>query len=358
MCGTGGAEVTAACRSNYNVVREKGITVQSGKLGYHPNWHPTRVVKSADEVDVAFDYLAPASEIVRPYLESHVQRSSGKLPLVVMIQNGVDIEEEMYRTLVATDKPLACGIASGLTWVGTTLLDNGTRIEHGNFERFEVGFYPLPRFVKPDAEAERLLDEFIEIITCGGSTVVKSDDIEALRWSKILWNTSWGGVCLLSRQPVAEILRPEVMPYTCGVARSLMCEVMAVARANGIDESRLPMSRVDDVYNMTQSQSTALFVNPADPSCASRVPTTLLPDDFKPSILVDLERGRPTELEPIFCNIAARARRTGVPTPHLDTIIAAVKPYQAKLIASLGHKATNEYHVNPRANAVGGAPVI
>lgn len=55
MAGSGGAEVTAACRSNYDIVKEKGVTVQSAKVGTHPHWHPARVVKSADQVDVAFD---------------------------------------------------------------------------------------------------------------------------------------------------------------------------------------------------------------------------------------------------------------------------------------------------------------
>lgn len=209
-----------------------------------------------------------------------------------------------------------------------------------------------------------MLDELVEILSRGGSTVVKTDDIEALRWAKsaflltVLWNTSWGGVCLISRQSISEVVRPEVLPYSSGVARRLMCEVIAVARASGIDESRIPMSRVDDVFRMTQSQSTALFINPADPSCTSRVPTTLLPDDFKPSILVDLERGRPMELDPIFGNIVARARRTGVPTPHLDTILTAVKPVQAQIAASLGRTASGEYHVNPHENKTSGAPVM
>lgn len=368
LAGAGGAHVTAACRSNYDVVREHGVTVNSAKVGSHPNWRPAHVVKSAEQVQTGFDYilctfkltpeLGPASDVVRPYLESAVQRESGKLPLVVMIQNGIDMEEEMYASLVNIEKPLARGIVSGLAWVGTTLLDNGTRIEHGKFEKLQLGFYPLPSRVRPDEDAQRMLDNLVNVLSCGGSTVIKSDDIEALRWSKLLWNISWGGVCLTSRQPVIEILRPEAMPYTCGVARRLMCELILVARANGIDEHRLPTSIIDDVFDLTQSQSPAIFVNPADPSISAREPTHLLPDDFKPSILVDLERGRPMELEPIFGNLVARARRVGVDTPHLDTVLASIKPIQAQIIAALGRTASSEYFVNPRVNATAGAPVI
>lgn len=58
----GGANVTAACRSNYESVRSRGIDVQSGKLGNHKEWRPTRVVRSAeDNEDVAYDCACAAA---------------------------------------------------------------------------------------------------------------------------------------------------------------------------------------------------------------------------------------------------------------------------------------------------------
>ncbi len=58
--------------------------------------------------------------------------------------------------------------------------------------------------------------------------------------------------------------------------------------------------------------------------------------DFKPSILLDLENGRPMELEPIVGNVVRMARERGVETPRLDLILAALKPSQVQAIERAG----------------------
>ena len=53
---TGGANVTAVCRSNYETVRANGIDVLSAKFGEHRAWRPTRVIREPEEgEDVAYD---------------------------------------------------------------------------------------------------------------------------------------------------------------------------------------------------------------------------------------------------------------------------------------------------------------
>jgi 2-dehydropantoate 2-reductase len=47
------------------------------------------------------------------------------------------------------------------------------------------------------------------------------------------------------------------------------------------------------------------------------------PDDFKPSMLLDVEAGRPSELEPIIGSVLDRARAKGVATPRLDLVYAS-----------------------------------
>lgn len=51
-----GAEITAVARSNYQVVKDKGIWIDSVKLGSHKGWKPHRVVQSAQEaLDQTYD---------------------------------------------------------------------------------------------------------------------------------------------------------------------------------------------------------------------------------------------------------------------------------------------------------------
>lgn len=53
---------------------------------------------------------------------------------------------------------------------------------------------------------------------------------------------------------------------------------------------------------------------------------------FKPSMLVDLEAGRPIEVEAIIGGIVRRAKARGVDVPRLTFIYAALKVIQVELI--------------------------
>ena len=82
------------------------------------------------------------SEVIRPYLERNQRVARGHpAPHIVLIQNGIDIEEEVFSSLVQSSPPLARGLISGLTWVGVTLLGEGSRIEHGMLEKLQAGLY-------------------------------------------------------------------------------------------------------------------------------------------------------------------------------------------------------------------------
>ena len=106
---SGGANVTAVCRSNYQVVRDHGIDIVSDKFGEHPKWRPTRVIQRPEDVDavgVTFDYivccskhvpdLQPVSDVLRPYLTQNFAKKPQRLPVILLLQNGIDIEHDSY----------------------------------------------------------------------------------------------------------------------------------------------------------------------------------------------------------------------------------------------------------------------
>ncbi|WFD07496.1 2-dehydropantoate 2-reductase [Malassezia vespertilionis] len=368
----GGAHVTAVCRSNYDMVRQNGIDIISGKFGNHKQYRPDHVVHSPDQVKgLQFDYIVctykcvsdmqPSSDVIYPYLE---KMDRVKLPYIVLIQNGVDIEKGVYDTLVNTNNPLARAIISGVTWVATTLLGGGSRIEHGTLERLCLGLYPAPL----QAQVPNAIADAITLLTStmrqGGSSVEDTNDIASFRWNKTLWNTSWGALSTLARAPLRDILTAEALPYTSGVVRGLMLEVLAVARAVGLNEHRLPAKLLDDTYRL------ALIGTPAKVRL-SRNPDTFfdtkedafLPGYFKPSILVDLEHGRPMELDPIFGNIVKLGRKHNVDTPRLDMVLASLKPTQLRFICNArGEQAetqqSNIYDALPSLNVTGNAPIL
>lgn len=140
---------------------------------------------------------------------------------------------------------------------------------------------------------------------------------------QVFWNAGWGGLSTLARQPVAELLTESTLQYSIGVVRRIMLEIVSVARACGFGEDRLPGSSVDSAVNVTLLQSSVEQFSG---------PRQALSNGFKPSILLDLENGRPMELQPIVGSIVARAREHNVDTPRLDMLLAALWPSQVQAI--------------------------
>ena len=54
-----------------------------------------------------------------------------------------------------------------------------------------------------------------------------------------------------------ELLQPETLPYSLGVVRGIMLEMMAIVRASGIGEDRVPAQIVDDNTFLTLKSTPA-----------------------------------------------------------------------------------------------------
>jgi 2-dehydropantoate 2-reductase len=142
----------------------------------------------------------------------------------------------------------------------------------------------------------------------------------------VLWNAAWGGLATLARQTVLEILQEDNLDITADLVRKIMMEVISVARACGYGEDQLPLSSMDEVFNLTYSQAPRFLKDGQKGN---------LKDDFKPSLLVDLEAQRPMELSPIIGNVILKARQHNVNVPRLEVIFAALRPSQMQFV----HKA-------------------
>lgn len=53
-----------------------------------------------------------------------------------------------------------------------------------------------------------------------------------------------------------------------------------------------------------------------------------LPPDTRASLLVDLEQGKPIEVEALLGSVVRRGRAAGVPTPVLATLYGLLKPHE------------------------------
>jgi 2-dehydropantoate 2-reductase len=110
-------------------------------------------------------------------------------------------------------------------------------------------------------------------------------------WAKLLLNLATAPLCALTRATASGL---DEVPGTADVACGLVGDGMAVAAAHGFS---------------------GLGV---DPVALTRPGTR---HGFKPSMLQDLERGRPLEIDTMLAILADFARSAGVATPTLDVVL-------------------------------------
>jgi 2-dehydropantoate 2-reductase len=118
-----------------------------------------------------------------------------------------------------------------------------------------------------------------------------SADIRRDMWNKLARNAASSPICCLTQSPVAAAYcDPDLQPLVV----ALMEETIAVAVAHGF---------------------TGLTANPqADLAAGTKL-------QHKPSMLQDLERGRPMEIDSQLAILRDFARQSGTPTPILDRLL-------------------------------------
>ncbi|KAL2836130.1 ketopantoate reductase PanE/ApbA-domain-containing protein [Aspergillus pseudodeflectus] len=267
------ARVTVVLRSKYNYVLEHGWEIDSVDHGKISRWKPYRVVRSAVEAatvkEVEYDYVVVATKAL-PSLNPVVKMISpvitpGKTT-VVLIQNGIGIEQDIVKAYPGNV------VMSSVSHIGSEVQEPNVVVQVGK-DVSKTG--PHLHGGVDDSRSMAKARSFVEMYIAGGAhTCELVSDIQTARWEKLLWNGAFNTVCALMRMDVGEL-----------------------QRSNGRETLLVPMIIVQWM--------------------AYR-----LPDDcaYRPSMLLDLENGRPMEVDVILGNALAKAREVGVETPVLSVV--------------------------------------
>lgn len=222
--------------------------------------------------------LQAAGEAIRPLV--------GDGTMVVTLQNGVEAPDLL-------DAILGAGhVVPGVTYV------SGTRTAPGVI-RYAVGDGPAMILGERGGAVSPRVARFETACARAGLGVRVSPDIERILWSKFVLFACNAGLTCLARQPVGVVYG---QPHLRGLASDCMQEVAAVGRAKGIF---LAPDIVDSIFRQFDSW---------------------LPD-VKASMLVDLEHGRPLEVEWVAGTVCRLGEALGVPTPINRIIHAVLKPH-------------------------------
>ncbi|WP_207486047.1 ketopantoate reductase family protein [Arenibaculum pallidiluteum] len=145
---------------------------------------------------------------------------------------------------------------------------------------------------EPDGRVGARAGAIANFFQAGGMPCEVTPDIRAEVWGKLLGNLASGPLCLLSRRSMLETFSD---PAIRAAAVRIVEEGMALAAA--------------------------VLGHPLGGSAETRI-ARLADTDHKPSILQDLEMGRPLEVQALFSLPLRLARIAGVPTPTLDLMVA------------------------------------
>lgn len=282
-----GAPTSVVCRSDLDTVRRDGFSISSYRLGDYA-FRPQRVIASAAECGSPPDYLILAVKVLEDEDRAGVIRPAvGPHTVIVLLQNGIDIEPEIVAAFPANEV-LSCLAFAGVRRVG------GGRIEHQT-----LGYLLLGRFPSGDSQAARRLGRLWE---AGGISCEIVQDVVAARWRKAVWNAAFNplsimGGTLTTRQMLSS-------PIAEDLVRRLMDETRAVAAAHG---HPVPAEIVDSLVDDTRAMA-----------------------PYKTSMALDFEHHRAMEVEAILGNVVRAGRAAGTAIPALETIYAVTKIIEQK----------------------------
>jgi 2-dehydropantoate 2-reductase len=149
-------------------------------------------------------------------------------------------------------------------------------------------------FGEPDGRLTKRVEMFAAPLRSGGITAEVTPAIRDAIWNKLLGNLGNAPMGVLTQVSIRDLFQE---PVCVEAARRAMQEAEAVANALG--------AKPDPDHDKRIAHDRSL--------------------DHKPSILQDLELGRPMEIDGIFDAPLELARMTGVATPTLDLLVGMAK---------------------------------
>ena len=149
-------------------------------------------------------------------------------------------------------------------------------------------------FGEPDGTTTPRITALAEAFRAADLPVANAGNIRELIWQKLAFNLSAGPMCVLTQSPVCATHEE---PALIECSRRMLAEAQAIALAMGY---QLGIDAEHVVATNTQLA-------------------------HRPSILQDLEAGRPMEIDALYSVPLDLAREAGVPTPMLDLLVALIK---------------------------------
>jgi 2-dehydropantoate 2-reductase len=295
-----GEDVHFLLRSDYDVVRARGVSLQSpdGNFQAHP-----ACARRPDEIGQVDLVLIGLKTTANDQFKNLLPPLVGPATAILTLQNGLGNEEALARLFPAEQ------ILGGLCFVCLNRIEPGV-IRHQGYGMVMLGEFeraPVPRTF-----------DLAERFRRGGVNCRVADDLARAHWEKLVWNIPFNGLGVAAAAgyeafngpesevrlptPMGPCLTTDALLADCRwekLVRELMLEVVRSARALGFD---LPDALAEKQLDRTRTMGA-----------------------YKASTLIDFERGLPLELGALFEEPLRRIRRPGMSAPRLERLCEVLK---------------------------------
>ena len=211
----------------------------------------------------------------------------GDRTIILSLQNGVDNADKIAQRW-GNERTLA-----GVVYVGSQLLRPGT-IKHSSGGKIVLG--------ELDGRVHETTQAVVRVLASAQISCEVSGAIQNIQWRKLLWNAPFCAISCLTHATVKEIVESDSLTK---LALDCMTEVRAAAKTQAID---LDPALFDETLNFSKSLG-----------------------DFKPSMLQDLEAGKPLEYEAFNGIVVELLRRTGKEASTNQVFYGALKYLDKKI---------------------------
>jgi 2-dehydropantoate 2-reductase len=294
----GGAEVSVVARgANLAAMRANGIRVHAADGELHAPVHASDDPATLGEQDaVVVTVKAPALPAVAAGIGALLRDDTP----VVFAMNGIpwfyfdgqsganaDIRLEKLdpggamRDAVGPERAVA-----GIVYSACTVTAPGVIEVENPRSRLVLG--------ESDGRTSARVEAVAEVLRAGGLTIEITERIHDAIWQKLLLNLGSGPLAILTGSPLSRCFDEAACR---DAARAILAEGAAIAAALGCD---VQPNAEGQIRNGSKS-------------------------NHKPSILQDLELGRPMEIDALYTVPLDLARMHGVATPMLDLMVAMVR---------------------------------
>ena len=274
-----GEDVRFLLRADYGTACRDGLKIES--VDGDCALPEVRAFRSAEEIGpvdlviVAWKATAnaPLAEVLPPLLHEGTQ--------VLTLQNGLG-NCEAIAAITGAERVLG-----GLCFVCLNRLSPGF-VKHTAGGRVSVG-----EFV---SDGRGRAAEIVRRFKAARIPAVVGEPLAEAQWKKLVWNVPFNGLAVAEGGVTTDVLLAN--PATEAEIRALMAEVIAAARAQGLDLS-------DGLAEQNIEQTRPMGA-------------------YRPSSMIDFVEDREVEVEPIWAEPLRRAEAAGVAMPRLRNLLERI----------------------------------